>query len=347
MPEKESHVVTLLPSTSLFRPVVVGNSSTTESAPVPTSELPTSDGCSKTDKEDVDSTPRPEVQNAGKKIPNNPLQFTTISELIPNALAKTAASIWNAGRDGLLRRASQSLSAKENELVQGYRHKYFAVRRKSLLLTKDWRIYNSRMYMYEKKKKQGITIPKPVPPKPTPMVPIIEDANFSGMDNATVISATPVYPTSDWSANTNIIVRRFVGNSEVPYDPNRNTYPAPDAPPSFSLVAVGTWASWDVITHSYSRIFFITHLQRRWQGDLSIVLFGTDTEEAKFLSYLSARTYEPRVSIVLYLVRNGTKEASVFPINKLRNIGIRNMRTTHYVVFDFDIWPASGRARSA
>lgn len=233
-------MVTLLPSSSLFRPRAVENGSTTEAAPISTSEMPTNDGSSKTDKGEVDSTPRPEVQNAGKMVPNNSLQFTTVSELIPNVLAKTAASIWNAGRDGLLRRASQSLSAKENELVQGYRHKYFAVRRKSLLLTKDWRIYNSRMYMYEKKKKQGITIPKPVPPKPTPMVPIVEDVNFSGMDNATVFPASPVYRASDWSADTNVIVRRFVGNSEVPYDPNRNTYPAPDAPPSFSLVAVGT-----------------------------------------------------------------------------------------------------------
>ena len=94
------------------------------------------------------------------------------------------------------------------------------------------------------------------------------------------------------------------------------------------------------MTHSFSRIFFISHLQRRWQGDLSIVLYGTDVEESRILDYLSQRNYERRVSIVLYLVRNGTAEASVFPINTLRNIGIRATRTTHYAVVDFDIWPA-------
>ena len=315
-----------------------------EPTPISTSQKPTNGVFSKPYNGEVDSTPKPEVQNASNPVTNHSLQFTTISELIPGVLAKTAVSLWNAGRDGLLRRMSQSLSAKESELVQGYRHKYFAVRRKSLLLTKDWRIYNSRMYIYEKKKKQGIVIPKPVPPKPTPMVPIVEDANFSGMDNATVFPTSPVYRASNWDADTNIIIRRFVGNSEVPYDPDRNTYPSPNAPPSFSLVAVGTWAVSPTLTRSYSRVFFITHFQQRWQGDLSIVLFGYDTEEAKFLSYLSSRSYEARVSIILYLVRNGTKEASVFPINKLRNIGIRNTRTTHYVVLDFDIWPASGCA---
>lgn len=84
------------------------------------------------------------------------------------------------------------------------------------------------------------------------------------------------------------------------------------------------------MTHSFSRIFFISHLQRRWQGDLSIVLYGTDVEESRILDYLSQRNYERRVSIVLYLVRNGTAEASVFPINTLRNIGSapRAPRTT-------------------
>ena len=74
------------------------------------------------------------------------------------------------------------------------------------------------------------------------------------------------------------------------------------------------------------------------------MLYATDTEESTVLNYLDQRTYEPRVSIILYLVRNGTKEASVFPINKLRNIGIRATRTTHYAVVDFDIWPAGTSA---
>ena len=31
----------------------------------------------------------------------------------------------------------------------------------------------------------------------------------------------------------------------------------------------------------------------------------------------------------------------IFPINRLRNLAIDNVKTTHFVVFDMDMWPAS------
>lgn len=74
---------------------------------------------------------------------------------------------------------------------------------------------------------------------------------------------------------------------------------------------------------------------------MSLVFYGTDLEESQFLSYFQQRDYPDRLSVVLYLVRNGTEAAHVFPINKLRNIGIRNTRSTHYIVFDMDAWPSS------
>lgn len=72
---------------------------------------------------------------------------------------------------------------------------------------------------------------------------------------------------------------------------------------------------------------------------MSLVFYGTDLEESRFISYFQERDYPDRLSVVLYLVRNGTEAASVFPINQLRNIGIRNTRSTHYIVFDMDAWP--------
>lgn len=32
----------------------------------------------------------------------------------------------------------------------------------------------------------------------------------------------------------------------------------------------------------------------------------------------------------------------IYPLNRLRNIAIRNTLTSHFVVFDMDMWPASG-----
>ena len=71
------------------------------------------------------------------------------------------------------------------------------------------------------------------------------------------------------------------------------------------------------------------------------MFFGTNLDEEKYLSYMSHHDYDTRMVILLYLVRNETNADVVFPINTLRNIGIRNSRTTHYIVFDLDVWPAS------
>ena len=72
---------------------------------------------------------------------------------------------------------------------------------------------------------------------------------------------------------------------------------------------------------------------------MSLVFYGTDLEESQFISYFKQRDYPTRLSVVLYLVRNGTEASRVFPINQLRNTGIRNSRSTHYIVFDMDAWP--------
>ena len=45
---------------------------------------------------------------------------------------------------------------------------------------------------------------------------------------------------------------------------------------------------------------------------------------------------EERVSIVLYLQKN----ASIYPINALRNLAIRNVETTHFFMSDMDMWPS-------
>lgn len=34
-------------------------------------------------------------------------------------------------------------------------------------------------------------------------------------------------------------------------------------------------------------------------------------------------------------------EQTVYPINRLRNLAIGNILTTHFILFDMDMWPAS------
>ena len=73
---------------------------------------------------------------------------------------------------------------------------------------------------------------------------------------------------------------------------------------------------------------------------MCLVMYGMDYEEEKYLTYFSQRNYDSRLTTILYLVKNGTETANTFPINALRNLGIRMSRSTHYIVFDMDVWPA-------
>lgn len=47
-----------------------------------------------------------------------------------------------------------------------------------------------------------------------------------------------------------------------------------------------------------------------------------------------------RIRIVLYIPQKNSKETSDYPVNKLRNIAIVNIVTTHFLVMDMDMWPA-------
>ena len=48
----------------------------------------------------------------------------------------------------------------------------------------------------------------------------------------------------------------------------------------------------------------------------------------------------PRVRIILYIPQKSSKDLRDYPVNKLRNIAIVNIVTTHFLVMDMDMWPA-------
>lgn len=56
--------------------------------------------------------------------------------------------------------------------------------------------------------------------------------------------------------------------------------------------------------------------------------------------YYRTHTYDDRLTTIMYLVDDESDESIDFPINKLRNLGIRSTHTTHYLVLDMDVWPA-------
>ena len=67
-----------------------------------------------------------------------------------------------------------------------------------------------------------------------------------------------------------------------------------------------------------------------------------EEEESTFVEFLhrpqNAILCSPRVTLLAYISRNNSFFHSNYPINILRNIGIRHTRTSHFLVLDTDMW---------
>ena len=68
-----------------------------------------------------------------------------------------------------------------------------------------------------------------------------------------------------------------------------------------------------------------------------LVVHSTSNYEPYVLRYLAAHHIPNRVTILLYVVNDTHPYFTVFPINFLRNLAIRNIRTTHFLVLDMDL----------
>lgn len=69
-----------------------------------------------------------------------------------------------------------------------------------------------------------------------------------------------------------------------------------------------------------------------------IIVNGKGDEERDIISYLRTHYLPDRLTICLYLLSRQHPKSKVFPVNFLRNLAIRNVETTHYMIMDMDIW---------
>ena len=117
--------------------------------------------------------------------------------------------------------------------------------------------------------------------------------------------------------------------------------------------------------NSTQRLFYIPHLLERWEGysqcygfsgsPLSIAVFVHLQELNATTSYIRSSLFPSRLHLLLYVVdvtekpdcvilrqsNNGTCQMkSVYPINRLRNIAIKDVTTSHFILFDMDVWPS-------
>ena len=85
-----------------------------------------------------------------------------------------------------------------------------------------------------------------------------------------------------------------------------------------------------------SRLQYLSECASRWRSPISAaVLLPPDSD---LESVLDGRSFESHVHL-LPMVSDASNAS--YPINVLRNLAIRSVRTTHFVVLDVDLWPSA------
>ena len=68
-----------------------------------------------------------------------------------------------------------------------------------------------------------------------------------------------------------------------------------------------------------------------------MVVMGKCEKEEKYLDYVKSHNLPQRFVLILFLVNQKNRYYNHFPMNLLRNIGISNVMTSHYIVMDIDL----------
>ena len=81
-----------------------------------------------------------------------------------------------------------------------------------------------------------------------------------------------------------------------------------------------------------ARLFMLPQILSRWPGRFVLVISTSVDMQQLTVDFLGSLFLPSRVTTIVYTV-----ESSVFPINLLRNLGIRNIETSHFIVLDMDL----------
>ena len=88
---------------------------------------------------------------------------------------------------------------------------------------------------------------------------------------------------------------------------------------------------------------------------LSITVYCTAREEIEVRAFIENGNFPPRILFTLYVVVTPSEDcifrktsrgtidcvrSKIYPLNRLRNISIKRVQTTHFIVLDMDTWPS-------
>ena len=93
------------------------------------------------------------------------------------------------------------------------------------------------------------------------------------------------------------------------------------------------------------RVWMVDHLATRWGGPVAIAVYVDDGKALRRYRRQLERLRERGDSSVVKVARP-PGGGGAYPINRLRNIALREVRTTHLLLTDIDLWPSTN-ARSA
>ena len=93
--------------------------------------------------------------------------------------------------------------------------------------------------------------------------------------------------------------------------------------------------------HSFSTDGLGTLVPPIRPSPMILVVFGHVKAQKEILAFIQSTFLPDRLTILVYLVSRKHRYFRHFPVNYLRNLGIRNVRTSHYIVMDMDMWSLS------
>mmetsp|Transcript_8786 Transcript_8786/g.25557 ORF Transcript_8786/g.25557 Transcript_8786/m.25557 type:complete len:491 (+) Transcript_8786:68-1540(+) len=94
---------------------------------------------------------------------------------------------------------------------------------------------------------------------------------------------------------------------------------------------------------SEERVWMVEHICKRWPGALAIAVYVRGNPNKVMQTHRKVEKYgacstDNEVRIALEVLHGKKEEA--YPINKLRNLAIARVSTTHFLLVDIDLWPS-------
>ncbi|KAK8825384.1 hypothetical protein WA538_003080 [Blastocystis sp. DL] len=121
--------------------------------------------------------------------------------------------------------------------------------------------------------------------------------------------------------------------------------PSEDAPEGITLVSQTT----------EHRFFFLPIFLKRWNGPIAITMIVQPSNLTSILHQIELLHFPSRVLLTLYIPLHPSHDSiitcradntcqrrkeTIFPLNRLRNISLRRVKTTHFLLIDMDSWPS-------